>query len=151
MKVTGIMTDNGSCYRAKALAKACRKLGLKPIFTRPYSPETNGKVELLVQTALREWVYARVYDTSGQRANDLPIWLHHYNWHRPQGSLQDKPPISRGLLEDDQLRFHNQPESAQMFSVPACRGVARERVKARSSATHRQVYRRACCKNFKVS
>ncbi|MCC8951818.1 IS481 family transposase [Bradyrhizobium sp. Arg62] len=108
MKVTGIMTDNGSCYRAKSFARACRKLGLKHIFTRPYRPQTNGKAERFIQTALREWAYARAYDTSDQRAEDLPIWLHHYNWHRPHGSLQAKPPISRlGLPEDDLLRFHS--------------------------------------------
>jgi transposase InsO family protein len=108
MKVTGIMTDNGSCYRAKAFAKACRKLGLKHIFTRPYRPQTNGKAERFIQTVLREWAYARAYDTSDQRAENLPIWLHHYNWHRPHGSLQAKPPISRlGLPKDDLLRFHS--------------------------------------------
>jgi transposase InsO family protein len=108
MKVTGIMTDNGSCYRAKAFARACRKLGLTHIFTRPYRPQTNGKAERFIQTVLREWAYARAYDTSDQRAKNLPIWLHHYNWHRPHGSLQAKPPISRlRLPEDDLLRFHN--------------------------------------------
>jgi transposase InsO family protein len=51
--------------------------------------------------------YARAYDTSDQRAKDLPIWLHHYNWHRPHGSLQAKPPISRlDLPENDLLRLH---------------------------------------------
>jgi transposase InsO family protein len=108
MKVTGIMTDNGSCYRAKAFAKACMKLGLKHIFTKPYRPQTNGKAERFIQTVLREWAYARAYDTSDQRAENLPIWLHHYNWHRPHGSLQAKPPISRlGLPMDDLLRFHS--------------------------------------------
>ena len=62
MKVTGIMTDNGSCYRAKAFARACRKLGLKHIFTRPYRPQTNGKAERFIQTMLREWAYARAYE-----------------------------------------------------------------------------------------
>jgi transposase InsO family protein len=108
MKVTGIMTDNGSCYRAKAFLTACRKMGLEHIFTRPYRPQTNGKAERFIQTALREWAYARAYDTSDQRAKDLPGWLHHYNWHRPHGSLQAKPPISRlGLPENDLLRFHS--------------------------------------------
>ena len=79
IKVTGIMTDNGSCYRAKAFAKACKRLDLKHIFTRPYRPQTNGKAERFIQTALREWAYARAYETSDQRANDLPIWLQHYN------------------------------------------------------------------------
>jgi transposase InsO family protein len=67
IKVTGIMTDNGSCYRAKAFRKAC-KLGLKHIFTRPYRPQTNGKAERFIQTALREWAYARAYETSDHRA-----------------------------------------------------------------------------------
>jgi transposase InsO family protein len=108
MKVAGIMTDNGSCYRAKAFARACRKLGLKHIFTRPYRPQTNGKAERFIQTVLREWAYARAYDTSDQRAKNLPVWLHHYNWHRPHGSLKAKPPISRlGLPMDDLLRFHS--------------------------------------------
>ncbi|UGY00441.1 IS481 family transposase [Bradyrhizobium quebecense] len=108
MKVTGIMTDNGSCYRAKAFARACRKLGLKHIFTKPYRPQTNGKAERFIQTVLREWAYARAYDTSDQRAKILPVWLHHYNWHRPHSSLKAKPPITRlGLPEDDLLRFHS--------------------------------------------
>ena len=108
IKVAGIMTDNGSCYRAKAFAKACKRLGLKHIFTRPYRPQTNGKAERFIQTALREWAYARAYETSDQRAKDLPVWLHHYNWHRSHGSLQDKPPISRlAIPQDDLLRFHS--------------------------------------------
>jgi transposase InsO family protein len=108
IKVAGIMTDNGSCYRAKAFARACRKLGLNHIFTRPYRPQTNGKAERFIQTVLREWAYARAYDTSDQRAKNLPAWLHHYNWHRPHGSLKSKPPISRlGLPMDDLLRFHS--------------------------------------------
>jgi transposase InsO family protein len=106
--VTGIMTDNGSCYRAKAFAKACRRLRLKHIFTRPYTPRTNGKAERFIQTALREWAYAQAYPNSDRRAQELPIWLHRYNWHRPHGSLKSKPPTSRlDLTEDNLLRLHN--------------------------------------------
>ena len=85
--VTRVMTDNGSCYRSKAFAKACRTLGLRHVRTRPYTPKTNGKAERFIQTALREWAYAQAYPTSDRRAQDLPIWLHRYNWHRPHGSL----------------------------------------------------------------
>ena len=106
--VARVMTDNGSCYRAKAFARACRQLKLKHIRTRPYTPKTNGKAERFIQTALREWAYARAYPTSDHRAKELPIWLHRYNWHRPHGSLKSKPPISRlGLAEDNLLRLHN--------------------------------------------
>jgi transposase InsO family protein len=108
VKVARVMTDNGSCYRAKAFRKACRDLGLRHIRTRPYTPKTNGKAERFIQTALREWAYAQAYQTSDRRAAELPFWLHRYNWHRPHGSLKSKPPISRlALTEDNLLRLHS--------------------------------------------
>ena len=106
--VSRVMTDNGSCYRSRAFAKACRKFGLKHVRTKPYTPRTNGKAERFIQTALREWAYAVAYPTSVHRAAELPIWLHRYNWHRPHKSLKSKPPISRlNLPEDNLLRLHS--------------------------------------------
>jgi transposase InsO family protein len=106
--VTRVMTDNGSCYRSRAFARACKQHKLKHIRTKPYTPKTNGKAERFIQTALREWAYARAYDTSDQRAEDLPIWLHRYNWHRPHGSLKANTPISRlGLSRNNQLTLHS--------------------------------------------
>ena len=105
--VTALMTDNGSCYRSSAFRNACSDLGLKHIRTRPYTPKTNGKAERFIQTALREWAYAQAYPSSDRRAQELPVWLHRYNWHRPHGSLQSKPPISRLALDrDNLLRLH---------------------------------------------
>ena len=105
--VTRVMTDNGSCYKAHAFRDLCKELGLKHIRTKPYTPKTNGKAERFIQTALREWAYARAYDTSEQRKQSLPNWTHMYNWHRPHGSLKSKPPISRlDLSTDNLLRLH---------------------------------------------
>ena len=105
--VARVMTDNGSCYRSMAFRRACRDLGLRHIRTRPYTPKTNGKAERFIQTALREWAYAQAYPNSERRAEELPIWLHRYNWHRPHGSLKSKPPISRlALTQDNLLRLH---------------------------------------------
>ena len=101
--VDRVMTDNGSCYKAFVFRDACRTLGLKHIRTRPYTPKTNGKAERFIQTALREWAYARAYRNSGQRAQQLPHWLHRYNWHRPHGSLKANTPISRLRLPQDNL------------------------------------------------
>jgi transposase InsO family protein len=101
------MTDNGACYTSFAFRKACGKLKLKHIRTKPYTPKTNGKAERFIQTALREWAYAKAYPNSNDRAQQLPIWLHRYNWHRPHGSLKAKPPISRlALSEDNLLTLH---------------------------------------------
>jgi transposase InsO family protein len=107
VKVARVMTDNGACYKAFDFRDACRDLGLRHIRTRPYTPKTNGKAERFIQTALREWAYAKAYVHSSGRTAELPRWLHRYNWHRPHTSLKAKPPISRlGLSEDNLLRLH---------------------------------------------
>lgn len=107
VKVQRVMTDNGSCYRSFAFARVCRRLGLRHIRTKPYTPKTNGKAERFIQTALREWAYARAYQHSDQRTAELPRWLHGYNWHRPHGSIGAKPPVSRLCLTGNNLlRLH---------------------------------------------
>jgi transposase InsO family protein len=107
-KVERVMTDNGSCYKSKLWAETCRALAIKHIRTRPYTPQTNGKAERFIQTALREWAYATAFETSDQRSDELPRWLHRYNWHRPHASLGGKPPISRlGMKRNNLMRHHN--------------------------------------------
>jgi transposase InsO family protein len=107
VRIRRLLTDNGPCYRSKAFARACRELGIRHRFTRPYRPRTNGKAERFIQTALREWAYAFSYQDAGQRAAHLPRWLHDYNWHRQHGSLNHSTPISvLGLSEDNLVRLH---------------------------------------------
>ena len=106
--VSRVMTDNGACYKSFAFRDACKALGLKHIRTRPYTPKTNGKAERFIQTSLREWAYARAYLTSEHRKTQLEPWLHNYNWHRPHGSLQSMPPISRPSQPmNNLLRLHS--------------------------------------------
>jgi transposase InsO family protein len=108
LRIERVMTDNGSCYRSKTFRAACKRLGLRQIFTKPYTPKTDGKAERFIQTALREWAYARAYQNSDQRTAELSDWLHRYNWHRPHGSLKANTPISRlGLSRDNLLRLHS--------------------------------------------
>ena len=106
--VLRVMTDNGSCFKSDDFRQACIQLGLKHIRTRPYRPKTNGKAERFIQTALREWAYARAYETSDIRADALPHWIHRYNWHRPHAGIQAMTPISRLMLaRNNLLRLHN--------------------------------------------
>src|SRR6202161_2751784 len=107
IKVERVMTDNGSCYKSFAFRRLCKKLGLKHIRTKPYTPKTNGKAERFIQTCLREWAYAQAYHHSRQRTQQLPYWLHRYNWHRPHAGIGAKTPISRlGLAGNNLLRLH---------------------------------------------
>ena len=108
IKVERVMTDNGSCYKSSAFRRLCKRLGLKHIRTKPYTPKTNGKAERFIQTCLREWAYAQAYHHSRQRTQQLPYWLHRYNWHRPHTGIGAKTPISRlGLAGNNLLRLHN--------------------------------------------
>lgn len=106
--VERVMTDNGSCYKSFAFREACNRLRLRHVRTKPYTPRTNGKAERFIQSALREWAYARAYQNSTQRAGQLPYWLHHYNWHRPHAGLKGKQPISRaGFDVNNLMRLHS--------------------------------------------
>ena len=103
-----VMTDRGSCYRSQAFNKACKALGMRHIYTRPYTPKTNGKAERFIQSSLREWAYAKAYPTSEHRKAELPLWLHHYNWHRPHAGINKQSPISRsGLNVNNLMRLHS--------------------------------------------
>ncbi len=108
IRIERVMTDNGSCYRSKAFNKLCKAMAIRHIYTRPYTPKTNGKAERFIQSSLREWAYAQAYDTSEQRKDELPYWLHHYNWHRPHAGIKRKTPISRsGLDVNNLMRLHS--------------------------------------------
>jgi transposase InsO family protein len=95
IKVERVMTDNGSPYVSRLHAAACDELDLKHLRTQPYRPRTNGKAERFIQTLLREWAYGRVFQTSAHRTTALNPWLNHYNFTRPHGALNHKPPSSR--------------------------------------------------------
>lgn len=101
-----VRTDNGGSYKSAAFRKACHKLGLRHLRTRPYTPKTNGKAERFTQSSLREWAYAHTYAHSDQRTAQLQRWLHRYNWLRPHRSLNRLPPISRLNLGDNVLTTH---------------------------------------------
>lgn len=95
VRVTGIMTDNGSAYRSKRFAKLLKRLKIKHVRTRPYTPRTNGKAERFIQTLLREWAYAYSYPNSDARTAELPFWIQHYNFNRPHSATENNPPAMR--------------------------------------------------------
>jgi transposase InsO family protein len=105
--VRRVLTDNGPCFYAHRFAHACKALAIVHKRTRIYTPRTNGKAERFIQTAIREWAYARRYENSSERSNWLRPWTHQYNWHRPHASLNQMPPISRSGLDVNNLLRHH--------------------------------------------
>jgi len=95
VSIKRLLTDNGSAFRSKAFIQACRALGIEQKFTRAYRPQTNGKAERFIQSALREWAYAWTFQNSAQRTDALDYWQHHYNWHRPHQGIGGAVPMSR--------------------------------------------------------
>ncbi len=92
--VARVLTDNGACYRSHAFAAALGE-DIKHKRTRPYRPQTNGKVERFNRTMLEEWAYARPYTSETERVAAFPTFLHHYNHHRGHTALKGAPPADR--------------------------------------------------------
>jgi transposase InsO family protein len=108
VQVRRILTDNGSAFNAKSFARSCESLGVKHSFTRPFRPQTNGKAERFIQSALREWAYGIPYTHSHERSAMLERWIHHYNWHRPHQGINGLTPASRlARSRNNLLLLHN--------------------------------------------
>ena len=95
IRVERLMTDNGNAYQSKYFAALCRERRIRQIFTRPYTPKTNGKAERFIQTLTQRWAYKRPYRTSALRTAALRPWLRHYNHQRPHRALGMRPPMAR--------------------------------------------------------
>lgn len=93
--ITRVLSDNGSCYRSRVFNAAVAATGAKHKFTRPYRPQTNGKVERFQQTLSREWARSQAWDSNEHRSSKLQEFLDRYNYNRPHTALGGLPPISR--------------------------------------------------------
>jgi len=90
-----VLTDNGSAYRSKVFNAAVTATRTRHKYTRPYRPQTNGKIERFHRTLAREWAYQQPWDSNTERADQLPVFLHRYNYHRPHSALKGQAPITR--------------------------------------------------------
>ena len=93
--VAQVMTDNGSAYVSRHWRDTLASLNIDHIRTRPYRPQTNGKIERFHRTLRDEWGYGKAYRSESARRNALTNWLHIYNHHRPHSALGGQPPITR--------------------------------------------------------
>ncbi|MGW2398852.1 IS481 family transposase [Kitasatospora sp. NPDC001664] len=93
--VERVLTDNGTCYKSHLWRDTLHASGITHKRTRPYRPQTNGKVERFNRTLLDEWAYQRPYTSNQERTEALPDFLHRYNYHRCHTAIGGQPLISR--------------------------------------------------------
>jgi transposase InsO family protein len=93
--VERVLSDNGSAYRSHLWRDTCAELGITPKKTRPYRPQTNGKIERFHRTLADGWAFKRFYNSESARRAALPAWIHEYNHHRPHSAVGKAAPITR--------------------------------------------------------
>jgi transposase InsO family protein len=93
--VQRVLTDNGGCYRSYLWRDTCEELGIAPKRTRPYRPQTNGKIERFHRTLVEGWAFKKFYNSESARLAALPAWVHEYNHHRPHSAIGKHSPITR--------------------------------------------------------
>ena len=93
--VKRVLTDNGGCYRSHLWRDTCDELAITPKRTRPYRPQTNGKIERFHRTLAEGWAFKKFYNSESARLAALPAWVHQYNHHRPHSAIGKAAPITR--------------------------------------------------------
>ena len=93
--VQRVLSDNGSCYKSHLWRDTCAELGITPKKTRPYRPQTNGKIERFHRTLAEGWAFKKFYNSESARLAALPGWVHQYNHHRPHSAIGKQAPITR--------------------------------------------------------
>ena len=100
-----VLTDNGACYRSGLWHRACAATGTAAKKTRPYRPQTNGKVERFHRILLEEWAYIKPWTSDSQRTAAYDGFIHFYNHHRAHGALGWATPTS--ILMDNLPEEHS--------------------------------------------
>lgn len=93
--VQRVLSDNGGAYKSRLWAQTCADLGITAKHTRPYRPQTNGKIERFHRTLAEGWAFKKLYNSESARLAALPSWIHHYNHHRPHTAIGKAAPITR--------------------------------------------------------
>ena len=109
IQIRRVMTDNAWAYtKSKDFPELLAEHQIKHHRTKPYRPQTNGKIERFHQTMGREWAYGLAYASSSARATALPHWIEHYNQQRTHSAVE-APPIPRS----------QPPKAGQLGAQPA--------------------------------
>lgn len=95
-----IMSDNGGEFkgtleREHAFETMCQQIGIKHIYTRPYRPQTNGKIEAYNKILKNEFMYPNKFETYDDLVGNLGSFLFEYNHLRRHGGLNYQTPFDK--------------------------------------------------------
>lgn len=123
-----VYLDNGSCYRSKALAVVCKRLGIHLVHATPYSPEARGKMERVWRTMRQRCTdHLPATATLHQVNQAVASWLDVDYHRRPHGALMGLTPRRRYLDGLGRLRKPVTPsELARALEVSLQRQVRRD-------------------------
>jgi hypothetical protein len=102
-KVGQLYTDNGPCYRSKALSSTCAVLGVELIHAEDYSPEGKGKIERHIGT-VKSGFYQEAQNSGLQSLEDLNAfffaWLEK-EYHNTKHSTLGMTPFERWQIDEE--------------------------------------------------
>jgi transposase InsO family protein len=99
--------DNGKIYRSEWLKRACVRLGIKIVYTKPYSPEAHGKAEAFNRRAdafLSE-VALQKCETLDELNHYLEVWIDGYYHKNNHSGLGNISPVTAFSLDPRPLQF----------------------------------------------
>lgn len=89
--IDAVMTNNGRNFTSDKFAEALAENRTGHRRTKPYRPQTNGKVERFNRTLADEFLYSYKFRSEPDRRRRLQDWMHTYNLHRHHTAIAGTP------------------------------------------------------------
>ena len=99
LRFEALLTDNGPEMASPRnldhhpMERMLQELGIKHRYTRPYRPQTNGKVERFWRTLNEDLLEGTTFETVAELQDELQQYLLYYNTARPHQGLKGKTPL----------------------------------------------------------
>lgn len=101
-EIDSVMTDNGAEFGSGRFAKnkdthpferLLTEMEMKHIYTKPYTPKTNGKIERFWKTLKEEFLEDSLFEDEEDLKNEILGFIAYYNEHRAHSSLNGLTPL----------------------------------------------------------
>lgn len=120
-----MLTDNGPEFCPKqsqtkmdhSFARLMIEMGIKQRHTRPYRPQTNGKIERFWRTLNEDVIEGTYFESEEHFLQELNEYLVYYNHARAHQGINGKTPVQ--MIENDEIRLKSISELVNTYSYDA--------------------------------